>query len=139
MILNSCCDDINVDRLKKNLSRFGMTKGWKLFAAIAVNHLGVTPDKMPLYDPSYRRKSDKILQYILNGGNFGRYAKGSSYNVIPVNGYDFNYGMKLVRIITTNFITFFPIIPFEATCICFHRIYEGACAAIKRSVKNLKH
>lgn len=139
MIFHTHGVDIDVKCLKRNLARFGMTKGWKLFACIAVDYLGVPADKMPLYDHAYSRKSAKILEYIIKGGNFGRYAKNSAVNVTPVNGYDFHYGMQLAGIIARNFKTFFPIIPAEATCIYFYRLYEGAKAGIVRSVQKLKH
>ncbi|MDE6403582.1 MAG: nucleotidyltransferase family protein [Muribaculaceae bacterium] len=78
LIFHSHGSEIDKTRLTENLHRFGMIKGWKLFACIAVRHLGIEAEKMPLYDPSYAEKSEKILAEILAGGNFGYYSKANT-------------------------------------------------------------
>ena len=137
MIFHSHGDEIDAERLKRNLSRFGMTKAWKLFAYIAVNYLGVPAGRMPLYDPSYRRKSEKILDEIVEGGNFGQYltanARGSAH------GYGLRYGFGKIGYIARYFINLFPVTPVEATFLFFHRLCHGAVACTQRSMQKLKH
>lgn len=137
MIFHSCGDQIDVERLKCNLARFAMTKGWKLFASIAVNYLGVPADKMPLYDPSYRRKSDRILCEIVEGGNFGQYLKANSRG--SAHGYGLRYGFGKIGYIARYFVNLFPVTPVEATFLFFHRLFYGAIACTQRSVQKLKH
>ncbi len=137
MLFHTCGGDIDTDQLKENINRFGLTKGWKLFASIAVGHLGVPEDKMPLYDPAYDKKSEKILMDILDGGNFGYYSKEKSR--IRNHEYGFSYGLAKIPAVTGYFLSLFPIIPAEATFLYFNRLYYGAVSCTKKSVKNLNN
>lgn len=137
MIFHTHGGDIDWKRLKDNIARFGMTEGWKLFACIAVDHLGLSEDQMPLYDPSYLKKSEKILEEILDGGNFGYYTKES----IRIRGheYGFLYGLAKVPAITKYFISLFPLIPVEATFLFFNRLFNGAISCTKKSLHKLSN
>lgn len=132
MVFHSHGDNIDTERLVKNIRRFGVVKGWKLFAYIVVNRFGLPKDKMPLYDPSYGPKSEKALRYILAGGNFGYYADG--YVGAPPKGLGLMYGLRKFRSIITYFFTFFPLMPSEATMLFLSRIYTGSTAAVKRAL-----
>lgn len=137
MIFNAHGNDIDRQQLKKNISRFGLIKGWKLFACIAVNYLGVPVDKMPLYDPSYRKKSEKIMEEIIAGGNFGFYSKEfASYGN---HKYGFMYGLAKFPAVTKYFISLFTLIPVEATFLYFNRLYHGAISCTKKSVSKLNN
>lgn len=61
--------------LRKDLKRMGLLKVWYLFGNIAVNHLGLPVQECPLYEGRYSNESDKMLDRILEEGNFGRYSK----------------------------------------------------------------
>ena len=64
-------DRIDQQQLAKDLKRLGVMKIWKVFGAMAVDHLGCPADSMPLYDAHYSKEGRVILQYILRSGNFG--------------------------------------------------------------------
>lgn len=136
MIFHNHAADIDTERLKENIRRFGITKGWKLFACIAVKYLGVPADKMPLYEPAYHKKSEKIMDEILVGGNFGRYTKANTRT--PMYGYGLWHGLGKVRNITGYFFSLFPLIPLEATFLYFHRLYHGTIDCTKRTIQHLK-
>lgn len=131
MIFHTHSQDIDAEKLKANIKRFGMTKGWKLFACIAVNHLGIPGDKIPLYDPSYAKKSEKVLAEILSGGNFGYYSKANTRT--KVLGYGLWHGLGKVRNITGYFLALFPLIPVEATFLYFNRLFYGTIEHTRRS------
>ncbi len=131
LIFHTHAGDIDTAALEENIRRFGMTKGWKLFACIAVTHLGVPRDKMPLYDPAYCRKSEKILADILAGGSFGYYSKAVART--PIYGHGLWHGLGKVRNITEYFIAIFPIIPVEATFLTINRLFSGTISAIRKS------
>lgn len=64
---------INCGLLEKRIRKMGMMTEWKAFSALAVDWLGMPSEAMPLYDSSdrWKRKTDKIVSYILETGNFG--------------------------------------------------------------------
>lgn len=62
---------IDLELLLKDLDSLGLTKLWKIFAAMVVNRLGMKKELMPLYDSSYHEKGDKLLSHIFITGNFG--------------------------------------------------------------------
>lgn len=130
LIFHTHAGDIDTAALEENISRFGMTKGWKLFACIAVTHLGVPHDKMPLYDPAYCPKSEKILIDILAGGSFGYYSKAVART--PIHGHGLWHGLGKVRNITEYFLAIFPIIPVEATFLTVNRLFSGTISAIRK-------
>ena len=66
-------DRIDQQQLAEDLKRLGVMKIWKVFGAMAVDHLGCPADSMPLYDAHYSKEGRVILQYILRSGNFGYY------------------------------------------------------------------
>lgn len=133
MIFSTHASDIDTERLKKNIARFGMTKGWKLFACIAVDRLGLPADKMPLYDPAYHKKSEKVLNKIVSGGNFGYYSE--AIDRTPIKGHGFWHGLKKACNITGYYLSNLPLIPTEATFYYLHRLYKGLSNGYKRAIR----
>ncbi len=133
MIFHNHGNEIDKQQLIANLRRFGLVKGWKLFGCIAVDYLGVPADKMPLYDPTYRKRSEKILDEILAGGNFGFYSK--EYESYAHHKYGVGYGLAKVPAVTKYFFSLVTLIPAEATFLFLNRLYNGALSSIKSSLK----
>ena len=131
MIFHSKSEDIDKDKLVKNIRRFGMTVGWKLFACIAVRCLGVGAEKIPLYDPSFSKKADKVLEDILYGGNFGYYSKANMRT--PIRGFGVKHALGKLRNFGEYYINLVPLIPVEATFILFNRLTVGTVSYLKRS------
>lgn len=130
MILQNHGDKIDKEKLKENLNRFGITKGWKLFACIAFNQLGVSAEKIPLYDPEYSRKSGKVLEDIIDGGNFGYYSK-AFLRTKGQTTHGLRYSLNKLRNYTGYFFFLLPLIPMEAIFMYLSRTYNGASECIK--------
>lgn len=64
---------VDYSLLSTRLKAMGLVSEWKAFAAYAVDYLGMPGDAMPLYDSSarWRRKADRINDFVLEVGNFG--------------------------------------------------------------------
>lgn len=133
MILHTHRHDIDADKLVDNIKRFGMTNGWKLFGCIAVNHLGLPAEEMPLYDPAFSKRSEKMLDEILAGGNFGFYTE--AYADIPTSRFSLSYTFRKFRNAAGYLFSLFPLMPAEATFLFFHRIYWGFVSVAKRALK----
>lgn len=136
MVLHNHGCDIDTELLKENIRRFGMTRGWKIFACIAVNYLGLPKDEMPLYDPTYLKKSEKILEVIIDGGNFGYY----SPNYIGVSPKEFSLtlGLRKLHRINRHFLSLLPLISVEATLMFLNSLYSGALSSSKKLRNSLR-
>ena len=64
-------DQIDQDRLYKDIKYLGLNKVWSVFGTMAVDFLGCPQEVMPLYNPQYAHQGRRILRYILDSGNFG--------------------------------------------------------------------
>lgn len=78
-------DSIDVVLLKKRIQDAGITTEWKVFAALAVEWLGMPIEVIPLYSAEKRwsNKAKYILSFIMETGNFGHnrdmsYLKGEN-------------------------------------------------------------
>ena len=138
LIFHTHYDDIDVARLETNIRRFGLTAGWKLFACIAVNHLGVSPDRMPLYDPAYSDRSEKVFDDILTNGNFGFYSKAYARTPYYKDGRGIGHLMGKARNIMEFYVSLFPLMPAEATFLFFHRITVGTTEYTGRAISRFK-
>lgn len=133
MVFWSHYDDIDIERLVENIHAFGITNGWKLFACIAVDHLGLPADKMPLYDPAFGKKSEKVLDEILAGGNFGFFSE--AYVNLPASRSSLAYSLRKFRSAANYSFSLMPLMPVEATFLFFNRLYIGAIAVAKRAMR----
>lgn len=66
-------DKLDVRLLELRLQKAGLMSEWKVFAAFAVNWLGMPAESMPLYDmdKKWKRKAERICRFVLEVGNFG--------------------------------------------------------------------
>lgn len=74
-------DTLNHELLKARIRRMGLMSEWKVFSALAVDYLGMPVAAVPLYssDKKWSRKAEKILEYVLETGNFGHNRDYSFY------------------------------------------------------------
>lgn len=73
-------NELDVAKLELRLRQMRLLSEWKAFAAFAVSVLGMPEESMPLYDAAdkWKRKANRILDFILKSGNFG-HNRDSSY------------------------------------------------------------
>lgn len=66
-------DTLNYGLLESRIRQMGLMTEWKAFAALAVDWLGMPAETMPLYsaDRKWSKKADKIIEFVLETGNFG--------------------------------------------------------------------
>lgn len=76
MLLHAHAHAIDRDELKACLKDFGLLHAWRMFATIAVEHLGLPEQEFPFYTTRYRAKSEKLLNLVMRDGNFGHYSPG---------------------------------------------------------------
>lgn len=75
-------DEIDAKKLKADLQAIGLFRLWQAFGCMAVEFLGCPGGSMYFYDGKYSKYGKRLLQYILESGNFGRYderTKSSSH------------------------------------------------------------
>ena len=66
--------EIDLRELESDLKSFGMWNIWQIFGELAVRHLGLPENELPLYTGTSHRKADALLEVILREGNFGYHA-----------------------------------------------------------------
>lgn len=64
-------DALDLAVLRADLERLRLLKEWQVFGAFAVEYLGMPSEKIPFYRTTYRSKAHRVLDFILEVGNFG--------------------------------------------------------------------
>jgi len=73
-------NELDCCMLGKRIKQMGLLSEWQVFASLAVEYLGVPKEAMPLYNPNYKIKGEKVLKRVLKDGNFG-HNKDLSYKM----------------------------------------------------------
>lgn len=64
-------ESIDIPLLEQKLRKMGVVSEWKAFGSLAVDYLGMLVDAMPFYDIKFKTKGTRLLEFILETGNFG--------------------------------------------------------------------
>lgn len=64
-------ESIDVPLLEQRVLKMGVMTEWKAFGSLAVAYLGMPVDAMPFYDIRFKTKGKRLLEFILETGNFG--------------------------------------------------------------------
>ena len=64
-------ESIDVELLETRIRKAGLMTEWKAFAALAVFWLGLPEEVMPFFDSRLRAKGERIMEFVLETGNFG--------------------------------------------------------------------
>ena len=74
-------DTIDIQKLEGRIQRAGIMSEWKAFGAFAVEYLGMEAIALPMYDvaPKWKRKANRIKDFIMMSGNFGHNRDQSYY------------------------------------------------------------
>ena len=83
-------DSLNYGLLEQRIKRAGLVSEWKAFGALAIEYLGFPKDYMPLLDVRskkedvrWRKKADRIIEFILKSGNMGHNRDMSHFSKYP--------------------------------------------------------
>ena len=49
----------------------GLMSEWKSFASLAVDYLGMPEEAMPFYDSRFKKRGTRIMELVMETGNFG--------------------------------------------------------------------
>lgn len=122
--------EINLNILKRRICKMGIMTEWKVFAALSVNYLGMPENAMPFYDSSdiWERKSLRILNYIIQTGNFGHNRD---------NGYLKNSSVIKRKLITfwrrtKNLFHLIRVFPIDSLKVFFSYSFSGTMRYMKR-------
>lgn len=77
-LLWSYRETIDRKTLETYIRKMGVMTEWKVFACIAIDSLGMPKEAMPFYDTRYENKAKRLLEYMVEVGNFG-HNKDDSY------------------------------------------------------------
>lgn len=97
--------DLDLQILESRINRAGLMIEWKVFAALAVDYLGMPADAMPMYETRFKTKEAQLIGYLL---------KGQPYNILRDT-------WSIFKIFPVNTIKFLPGILFN---ICGLKIKE---------------
>ena len=120
-------DSLNYGLLEQRIKRAGLMSEWKLFGALAIEYLGFPKDSMPLLDVRskkedvrWRKKADRIMEFILKSGNMGHNRDMSHFSKYPYlirkcvsMGRRIGDLINHVRIFPLDSLWFFPRIMFN--------------------------
>lgn len=110
-------EKLNVDLLEKRLKKMGLVSEWKAFASVAVDWLELPMYAMPLYDSSYKKKGGRIVEFILESGNFGHNRQRSAGKM--------NSLLRKVK----DFARHARVFPWDSIKFFFHFVGDGVRVA----------
>ena len=110
-------DSLNYGLLESRIRKMGLMSDWKAFAAFAVDYLGMPIDAMPFYDSRFKVKGERILEFVLETGNFGHNREStasSSYMGGKLASTfrklkDFGHHMRILPVDSVKFFCYFAI------------------------------
>lgn len=78
-------DTLDAKKVESLIRQMGLMSEWKAFGAFAVEYLGMPVDALPMYDdaPKWKRKAEKIKDFVMMSGNFGHNRDMSYYSKYP--------------------------------------------------------
>ena len=117
-------DSLNHRLLESRIRKAGIMTEWKVFAALAVNYLGMPAEEMPLYSSSnnWNKKAERIIAFILKNGSFG-YNRDNSYRKGAVLEQKMG-SLKRYVVDTMKHITVFP---WDSVKVLGRMIINGIC------------
>lgn len=122
-------ETINKRLLESRIRQMGVMSEWKAFAALAVDNLGMPVEAMPFYSnrTRWRKKGAKVMDFVLQSGNFGHNRDYSYYEKYP---YVVVKAISLWRHLV-DFCRYFVIFPLDAIKVTWRKICIGLSVAIK--------
>ena len=120
---------INLKLLENRLHNMGVMSEWHAFSLLTVEYLGMPHEIIPLFDGDnkWKRKANKICEFIIEVGNFGHNRDYSFYQKYPYIVYK---AISMWRHIK-DFGRYFTIFPRNAVKVTSRRMRIGFSVAIR--------
>lgn len=122
-------DSLNQKLLESRIKSMGMMTEWKAFAALAVDYLGMPLEAMPFYsdDKKWKRKAVRVMEFVLETGNFGHnrdYSYRKKYPYIIYKAISFWKHLK-------DGAFFFSIFPLDSIKVTWRRMVVGVSVVLQ--------
>ena len=116
-------ESLNHELLESRLRRAGVWTEWKVFATLAVTYTGIPMEAMPFYSESsrWKRKSSRVMAFILESGNFGRNRDYSYQKKYP---FVLRKAISLWRHIVDT-VRYSFIFPLDSLRVLLRRLQDG--------------
>ena len=78
-------ESLDAKKVESLIRQMELVSEWKAFGAFAVEYLGMPVEALPMYDdaPKWKRKAEKIKDFVMMSGNFGHNRDMSYYSKYP--------------------------------------------------------
>ena len=78
-------ESLDAKKVESFIRKMGLMSEWKAFGAFAVEYLGMPVEALPMYDdaPKWKRKAERIKDFVMMSGNFGHNRDMSYYSKYP--------------------------------------------------------
>lgn len=122
-------DSLNQELLESRIRKMGVMTEWKAFAALAVDYLGMSVDAMPFCsdDKKWKRKAARVMEFVLETGNFGHnrdYSYQKKYPYIIYKAVSFWKHLK-------DGAFFFSIFPLDSIKVTWRRMVVGVSVVLQ--------
>ena len=122
-------DSLNHKLLETRIKGMGVMTEWKAFGALAVEYLGMPVEAMPFYsdDKKWKRKAVRVMEFVLETGNFGHnrdYSYQKKYPYIIYKAISFWKHLK-------DGAFFFSIFPLDSIKVTWRRMVVGVSVVIR--------
>lgn len=116
-------DSLNHKLLESRIKSMGVMIEWKAFAALAVDYIGMPVEAMPFYsdDKKWKRKAVRVMEFVLETGNFGHNRDYSYRNKYPYIIYKAISFWKHLK----DGAFFFSIFPLDSIKVTWGRMVVG--------------
>ena len=123
-------DKLDMELLESRLKKAGIMSEWLVLAALAVQYLGMPEAAMPMFGSSvqkYRGKANKVMEFVMETGNFGHNRDYSYYKKYPFVVFK---AISLWRHITDTY-RYFRIFPLDSIKVLLRKMCVGASVAVR--------
>lgn len=123
-------NSIDEGLLYGRLHAMGMMTEWKVFAALAINWLGMPGDTMPFYQKArkWERKADRLMAFIIETGNFGKSRDNSYFQKCP---YLVRKFISFIRH-SWDYLRFVLVFPLDSVKLWIEMVATGVKVALKK-------
>ena len=122
-------EKIDVKLLEKRIKKAGVMSEWKAFGALAIEFLGMPVEAMPFYsdDNKWKRKAVRVMDFVLETGNFGHNRDYSYRNKYPYIIYKTISFWKHLK----DGAFFFSIFPLDSIKVTWRRMVVGVSVVLQ--------